>query len=142
MGCFKKSKKDKDAEKLLDDVVHKVFPHLESSVKTLLDAQKQKLISEVIVQMQSNLNTAVVAPAVAASCSAPVSYLPQSSLLPSPSVDEAERNGQQNGILQSVIHQMTPYLEQSVQTMVEKERKTLVANVIENIQNNLDNKSD
>ena len=119
---FKKSKDD--SEKILEDVMNKVLPHLGDSVKAHVEEEKQKVVSSVIAKMQAKLNDSV--PQLQTAPSVPVT----ASLALQPNVA-----GSQNSMLQHVIEQMAPLLDESVKRIVDQERDALVGNVLSQVQN-------
>ena len=144
MGLFSCGKKVKDdSEKLMADVMNKVLPHIEQSVQAHLDDERKKVIESVIAKTQTLLGPSVQPQYVqqqqqqvqqnvpTLSSTAPLSM--QASLVAS--------GVGQNPMMQHVLEQMAPYLDESVKRIVDQERDALVGNVVQQIQTNINNKA-
>jgi F0F1-type ATP synthase delta subunit len=147
-SCKKKSKsKSKDAEKLFDEVLGQVAPQLENSVNSLIDNERKQLIKKAIENMQSQLNTLtheqVIQPQPAAQSYVQVQVQPQvqTNTMKSTPYTVINTTSANPEILQNVIQQLVPYLEDSVKTMITNERDLLIGTIVQHIQNNLNDKN-
>ena len=145
----KKSKsKSKDAEKLFDEVLGQVAPQLENSVNSLIDNERKQLVKKAIENMQQQLNN------IANEQHEPVAQQVQIVQQVQPLVQVQSHAVKQNApytvinttsanpeILQNVIQQLVPYLEESVKTMITNERDLLIGTIVQHIQNNLNDKN-
>ncbi len=136
MSWFKKTSKDDDgSQKLLADVMNKVLPHLNESVKAHVENEKQKVISSVVNQMQQRLS----ATDDTHNARATHAYQDPNLHFLSPAVNAASTNQEQ--MLGHVMQHMLPYIDQSVKKIVDKEKDNLIGNVVGNIQQNIEQKT-
>jgi F0F1-type ATP synthase delta subunit len=152
----KKSKKykSKDAEKLFDEVLGQVAPQLQNSVDSLIDNERKQLIKKAIENMQQQLKNIANEPTAPVQQSSQVQSSQVQSSHVQPLVQVQSNTVKPNApytvinttsanpeILQNVIQQLIPYLEESVKTMITNERDLLIGTIVQHIQNNLNEKN-
>jgi hypothetical protein len=140
MKFFSCKKKSKDATELFDEVLQKVAPQLENSVNTLIDNERKERVSRALADMQKQLNSQVSneqAQAQVQASQVPINLV-KSQNAPFTLVQTTSANPE---ILQNVIQQLVPYLEDSVKTMITNERDLLIGTIVQHIQNNLNEKN-
>ena len=151
-SCTKKPKsKSKDAEKLFDEVLGQVAPQLENSVNSLIDNERKQLVKKAIENMQQQLNNITseqqVQPSVqqvqpsVQQVQPPLQFVQPQVVKPNAPYTVINTTSANPEILQNVIQQLVPYLEDSVKTMITNERDLLIGTIVQHIQNNLNEKN-
>ena len=135
MGLFSAKIKD-EGENLKADVMNNVLPHLENSIKSHINAEKQKVVASILGHMQASLPAHLQPQAPAP---AQPQIMPQSAPFTALSALQPNSDNSNSAALQHVIGLMTPHLNESVKRIVDQEKTALVGNVVQKIQSSLDN---
>jgi hypothetical protein len=137
-SSFKKQKsKSKDATKLFDEVLGQVAPQLEESVNTLIVNERKQLVKKAIENMQHQLNNITNDQPSYKQVEQPQ----QVHTIKSTQFVSGNQMSQNADILQNVIQQLIPYVEESVKTMITNEKDLLIGTIVQHIQSNLNEKN-